>query len=93
LPQAHVLFNYFGHIDDVLASEEEPEGILHESGESFGALRHPQNRRAHLIEINCIIMGGRLQMAVECHAAHFNAETMGCFKTSYEANLRALTMK
>jgi non-ribosomal peptide synthase protein (TIGR01720 family) len=58
LPTPQISFNYLGQFDETL-----PEtAALTLARESSGPTRAPHERRSHLLEINCNIAGGQLQV-------------------------------
>jgi len=58
LPQAPVSFNYLGHSQQMAGRE----GILTPAPESVGPTNGPRNERAHLVDVNGDVSGGRLRM-------------------------------
>lgn len=55
IPRADVAFNYLGQLDQdagILAFVDEPSGLA----------RHPDGRRTHVLELNALIVDGRLQL-------------------------------
>jgi amino acid adenylation domain-containing protein/non-ribosomal peptide synthase protein (TIGR01720 family) len=59
LPQAEIIFNYFGQLDQALA-----ESVLFEPArESAGPYQSGRQHRSHLLELNSSVAGGQLQMA------------------------------
>jgi non-ribosomal peptide synthase protein (TIGR01720 family) len=59
LPQAEVSFNYLGQVDQQLAGTTR-FGL---AAEGAGPSRSPSGRRQHLLEINGIVVEGRLQVS------------------------------
>ena len=57
LPRAEVAFNYLGQWDG-LGREE---GILRPSAHGTGGGRSPEERRWQLLEVNAMVVGGRLE--------------------------------
>ncbi|MGH9667613.1 MAG: condensation domain-containing protein, partial [Bryobacteraceae bacterium] len=58
LPKAEVLFNYLGQTGDVLPRDSEWKPLMHAGGSG----RSPRQKRDHLLEINALVEGGRLQV-------------------------------
>jgi amino acid adenylation domain-containing protein/non-ribosomal peptide synthase protein (TIGR01720 family) len=58
-PQAEILFNYLGQLDQQLASA----ALFRPATEPMGPMHGLANRRSHLIEINALVRDGQLQMA------------------------------
>jgi amino acid adenylation domain-containing protein/non-ribosomal peptide synthase protein (TIGR01720 family) len=56
LPQAEVSFNYVGQFDQVLAES----ALFEPAEESAGPTRGEGGRRSHLLDVNGLIVGGRL---------------------------------
>ena len=57
-PQAPVVFNYLGQFDQVLAGST----LFGFARESAGPWHSPQARRRHQLEINSLIVGGKLEL-------------------------------
>ncbi|WP_199335631.1 non-ribosomal peptide synthetase [Nostoc sp. FACHB-110] len=58
LPQAQISFNYLGQFDQVVNTSS----LLQPASESTGHIHGLQNNRAHLLDINSMITGERLQI-------------------------------
>jgi amino acid adenylation domain-containing protein/non-ribosomal peptide synthase protein (TIGR01720 family) len=58
LPQAEISFNYLGQFDQLLNQSS----LLQSASESAGHIHGLQNNRAHLLDINSMITGERLQI-------------------------------
>jgi amino acid adenylation domain-containing protein/non-ribosomal peptide synthase protein (TIGR01720 family) len=59
LPQAEVSFNYLGQVDQLLAGMT----LIGVAREGAGPARSPRARRRHLLEVNAIVVEGRLQVS------------------------------
>src|SRR5262249_10158751 len=57
-PPAEVLFNYLGRLD--VARRE--DGVSRIATRDESAFRDPRGRRSHLIEIDAMVIGGRLRL-------------------------------
>jgi amino acid adenylation domain-containing protein/non-ribosomal peptide synthase protein (TIGR01720 family) len=86
LPQPEVLFNYFGQLDQILA--ESP--LFKPAAESSGALQSGAHERSHLLEINCSVAGGRLQIALTYSEHKHRRATIERFAAQFVAALRSV---
>ncbi len=55
IPESPILFNYLGHIDQIL-----PDTSIFQFFENLSLSRSPESKRAHVIEINSVISDGIL---------------------------------
>ncbi|CAM2064438.1 Amino acid adenylation domain-containing protein [Sulfidibacter corallicola] len=72
LPAAEVLFNYLGQFDGVLQSDSHFKGAPESRGHQFS----PRGERAHLLDIDCKVMGGQLTVAWTYSTAHHRRATI-----------------
>jgi len=71
LPQAQVVFNYLGQVDNSRTESSPSWGF---AGESAGLVRSPRNKQRYLIEVNAIISGERLHLTWKyCENLHRRA--------------------
>jgi microcystin synthetase protein McyA len=98
---AEVLFNYLGQFEDRAGSgnkaEESAEGRVEGSvegfeltGESSGAGRDEEGERHHVLVINAVIAGGRLQMEWEYSMGRQRRERVEEMAREYEEELEKL---
>jgi amino acid adenylation domain-containing protein/non-ribosomal peptide synthase protein (TIGR01720 family) len=87
LPQAEVLFNYFGRLD--LSLPESPL-LLRRAHEQPGPMSSPLQRRTHLIEINTWISNHRLTAAWGYHPKLHNPATIERLSSAFAGELRSL---
>jgi amino acid adenylation domain-containing protein/non-ribosomal peptide synthase protein (TIGR01720 family)/FkbM family methyltransferase len=86
LPQPELKFNYFGQLDNVLSSNS----LFSLSQEAQGAERDGRQSRAHLLDINGAISGGRLRLnLIYSQNVHRRATVEGLSRSLMEA-LRAI---
>ncbi|HEX5726251.1 MAG TPA: condensation domain-containing protein, partial [Longimicrobiaceae bacterium] len=85
-PHAEVGFNYLGRMDGDAASG----GLLSSSGLAVGGMRPPETPRPHRLEVEGVVRGGRLRIAVFYGSAGFRAETVRPLAEAYAGCLRAL---
>jgi amino acid adenylation domain-containing protein/non-ribosomal peptide synthase protein (TIGR01720 family) len=57
LPEAQVVFNYLGQLDQTLP----PSALFSPANQSIGPSRHPGNHRSHLLEISAAVTNGQMQ--------------------------------
>ncbi|MEP7308958.1 MAG: amino acid adenylation domain-containing protein [Acidobacteriota bacterium] len=67
-----ISFNYLGQIDAAVS----PHALFGAADEAHGALRAPENRRAHLIDVAAAVIGGRLRMTWTFDAQQLRRETI-----------------
>lgn len=72
MPQAGLLFNYLGQIDQVLQGSE----LFGPARENSGRVTAPENRRPYVLEINALVAEGRLQIAWNYSANLHRRETI-----------------
>ena len=58
LPQAEIIFNYLGQVDQVLRRSE----LLAAAGESGGNGIAGENRRGYVLDVSALVLGGKLQV-------------------------------
>ena len=56
-PRPELLFNYLGQTDRVLTAGQQWRPVLGLNGAELS----PRGRRSHLLELNCLVLGGRLR--------------------------------
>ncbi|MEK7327797.1 MAG: condensation domain-containing protein, partial [Chloroflexota bacterium] len=86
LPPAEVSFNYLGQIDQALSGE----ALFDLAREGRGPERSLRGERAHLIDINGGIVGGRLQMEWTYSVAFHRRATIERVAEAFIAALRAI---
>ena len=86
LPRAGVLFNYMGQTGRVSSGDLQWAPVADTAGLDVS----PRAVRSHLIEINAIVLDGRLQMVWTFSEAVHRRETIDDLATRYERALRAL---
>ena len=76
-PEPMILFNYLGQMDQL-----QDGGIANIAGESTGSSVDPNIQRNALLEVNCLVLDGCLQVNLECntHAASRIALLMDALK-------------
>ena len=79
LPQAQVIFNYHGHLDQVI----EDTGIFGISHERAGDISSLSGARSHSLEVLCRISGGRLQIGWQFSANEYDLVTVEQLATKY----------
>ncbi|HKH46213.1 MAG TPA: condensation domain-containing protein, partial [Thermoanaerobaculia bacterium] len=86
LPQAELLFNYWGQLDRVLA-----EGaLLRAASEPAEGLVSPRARRSHLLEVNCSILDERLRMVWTYSRNLHRRSTIEAWAHGYAEALRSI---
>ncbi len=58
LPQAEIIFNYLGQVDQVLRGSE----LFAPSGDSGGRAMAGENQRAYVLDVNGMVVQGKLQV-------------------------------
>ena len=86
LPQAEVLFNYLGQFDRAI-SESSLFGI---AKESCGATRSLDGNRSYLLEVNAIVIEGRLQINWTYSQAIHSPTTIESLSQAFVEALRSL---
>ncbi|HVB39028.1 MAG TPA: amino acid adenylation domain-containing protein, partial [Vicinamibacterales bacterium] len=85
-PAPQISFNYLGQFDQALSGD----GPFVPAHEPSGPLSGPPNRRAHLIDVNSVVVGGQLHVDVHyCRRIH-RRETMERLAAEYAAALERL---
>jgi amino acid adenylation domain-containing protein/non-ribosomal peptide synthase protein (TIGR01720 family) len=86
MPQAELIFNYLGQVDQVL-----PEGApFRLAPESSGPAQSPEARRPHLLEVIGRVIGGRLTVRWTYSESRHHAATIEALAGSFLGSLRAL---
>jgi amino acid adenylation domain-containing protein/non-ribosomal peptide synthase protein (TIGR01720 family) len=86
LPQAELIFNYHGQVDQVL-----PEGSpFHLAAESSGPAQSPEALRPHLVEVIGRVTAGRLTVRFTYSENRHHAATIAALAEGFRAALRAL---
>jgi len=86
LPQPEVIFNYLGQLDQAV-----PEGSpFGPAPESSGPAHSPQGRRTHVLEVNGVIAGGRLQLEWTYSENLHRRDTIERLAQDYVEALRSL---
>ncbi len=84
--QAEVGFNYLGQLDQAVGAERgfgvAPEGV--------GPPASPANRRAHMLEVNGMVLGGQLVIDWSYSAALHHPESIAALAERYGSAVRAL---
>ena len=86
-PHAEVSFNYLGQFDQTL----EVEGGLALATEASGRARHEDDMRPYLLDVNCVVTGGRLRVTWT-YSEHFHERrTVESLAQNFLEALRSLT--
>ncbi|MBI3418057.1 MAG: amino acid adenylation domain-containing protein, partial [Verrucomicrobia bacterium] len=85
-PQASVVFNYLGQFDQVLAGS----ALFSFAREATGPWHSPQACRRHLLEINSLIVGGRLELRWNFSENLHRRETIQRVAENFLAALQAI---
>ncbi|MCM3338070.1 amino acid adenylation domain-containing protein [Paenibacillus sp. MER TA 81-3] len=88
LPQATISFNYLGQMNQQKSGDG--EGIFGFAAEASGSVLHEANKRAYLLDINAMIVGGKLHMTWAYSSDLYKSETIEKLAGEYVAALRAL---
>jgi non-ribosomal peptide synthase protein (TIGR01720 family) len=86
LPRAEVAFNYLGHLDAALGSA----AAFRPCQAPIGPSRSPKNRRAHLLEVNGGVLGGRLRMELTYGREIHDRAEIEALARRFESELAAL---
>jgi amino acid adenylation domain-containing protein/non-ribosomal peptide synthase protein (TIGR01720 family) len=89
LPRPEVLFNYLGQMADGGEGKDGP-GLFAQASENSGPALDPRGRRSHLLEINCIVLGGELRAEWTYSADRHQAQTVERLADAFFAGLRRL---
>ncbi len=89
MPAAEVLFNYLGQIGGGGEAEDD-SSLFSQAEESAGPGLDPAGRRSHLLEVNCIVIDGRLQVEWTFSAGRHRQETVERLAEGFFAAIRAL---
>jgi non-ribosomal peptide synthase protein (TIGR01720 family) len=84
--RSEILFNYLGQIDNVLAESK----LFSLTRESSGPNQSEQAQRSHLLEINSVVVEGRLQLTWTYSEALHRQETIESLTAEYMQTLRRL---
>jgi non-ribosomal peptide synthase protein (TIGR01720 family) len=93
---AQVSFNYLGQFDQVVGESSGERGgggeqkMFAMAGESSGAQVNMKNERRQELEINAMVVGGRLQVGWTYSEARYRRETIAAVADAYLEALRAL---
>ncbi|MBW4490247.1 MAG: amino acid adenylation domain-containing protein [Trichocoleus desertorum ATA4-8-CV12] len=85
-PQAEILFNYLGQFDANLAASS----LFQLATTDTGATRSPQAQRQHLLEINALVLSGRLQVEWTYNPQIHPRQTIEQVTQQFLASLRSL---
>ena len=83
---AQIVFNYLGQFDRSVASSN----LLAFAPEPYGPWHGPRARRAHPIEINCLVIDGRLELRWSFGRGSHTGETVARIAADFVDALRAL---
>ena len=83
---APVLFNYLGQFDQMLAGSK----LFALTHEPTGPWHSPRARRTHVIEINCLVVAGRLEARWTYSENLHRAETISRLASCFTAGLRGI---
>jgi non-ribosomal peptide synthase protein (TIGR01720 family) len=83
---AEILFNYLGQVDQILAESK----LFSLTRESSGPSQSEKARRSHLLEINAVVVEGRLQLTWTYSEALHRHETIESLTAEYMQTLRRL---
>ncbi|WP_163864728.1 non-ribosomal peptide synthetase, partial [Myxococcus eversor] len=86
LPAPEVGFNYLGQFDNVLPAT----APLRLSEGSVGPTRAPEGPRAHLLDVDCAVSGGRMRLMFTHGSGVHRTETMEKLAQALRAALREL---
>src|SRR5581483_10018253 len=86
LPRPEVLFNYLGQMEEGAGGP----GLFAQAPEAGGPALDPRGRRSHLLEINCIVLGGELRAEWAYSADRHRAATVEGLADAFFAELRKL---
>ncbi len=81
-----VLFNYLGQLDQMLAGAK----LFHVTHEPTGPWHSPRARRTHVIEINCLVVAGRLEARWTFSENLHRAETIDRLASRFLTGLRGI---
>jgi non-ribosomal peptide synthase protein (TIGR01720 family) len=85
MPAAEVSFNYLGQWDTL----GQTGGLLSPSDRPTGGSQAPEEARHHLVDVNAIVMGGRLEVQWGYSARRHRRETVTRRAERYLDLLRA----
>ena len=90
-----MLFNYLGQLGQLGQLADGGEGadgpgLFAQAAENSGPALDPRGRRSHLLEVNCIVLGGRLQAEWTFSADRHQARTVERLADAFFAELRRL---
>ncbi|GAX34041.1 non-ribosomal peptide synthetase [Nodularia sp. NIES-3585] len=86
LPQAQVSFNYLGQFDQTHLA---PLGWKY-AQESGGSIHSPQGQRRHLLNVNGLVMDGRLQLEWKYSEAFHHQDTVENLANNYVKTLETI---
>lgn len=85
-PPIRVLFNYLGHVDQISS----PTSVIRVVPADVGPLRHPDNARSHLLDVDARVAGGQLQVVWRYDARYHHTSTVENLGSTYAQCLRRL---
>jgi non-ribosomal peptide synthase protein (TIGR01720 family) len=86
LPEAQVVFNYLGQLDQTLPIN----ALFSPARRSIGSSRHPGNHRSHLLEISAAVTGGQMQWSFTYSKNIHHPESIQWLGTACMEALRAV---
>jgi amino acid adenylation domain-containing protein/non-ribosomal peptide synthase protein (TIGR01720 family) len=86
LPQAEISFNYLGQFDQVLTEA----GLFTLAAEGVGPLRSQDGQRSYLLDINCGVVAGQLQVEWTYSEQLHRQETIAWLADEFLAALRRI---
>ncbi len=88
-PRAEVSFNYLGQLDQALPTHEGSSPFAF-AGESPGPASSPRARRAHALDVQASVRGGRLRVRFAYGDGHLRRDDVEALAARFLASLRAL---
>ena len=85
-PEADVVFNYLGQLDQAVSAET----FFGFASESAGRAMDPRSPRSHRLEVTGAVQGGRLELQIAYAEGAHRRETMERLVEGYAAELRAI---
>jgi non-ribosomal peptide synthase protein (TIGR01720 family) len=86
LARPQISFNYMGQF----VGSAESQATIRAARESAGPMRHPDDERAHLVEVNCMIESDRLSVVWTYSEGRHDRNTITAVVGDMMANLRAI---
>ena len=84
-PAAPVLFNYLGQFDGMAGGV-----VAGEAGIGAGPPRSPRQRRAYAVEVNALVLGGRLRLSIDYGTHRYRRATAEGWAAAILEELRLL---